>query len=91
MPNLANRLSVHILHDLAKNCPKTIHAMASWMDAAAFWLADLASHPRTPDQAAFMIGLLGMSLATNLGITLPEACQMLKDETRFHQLQKELS
>lgn len=88
---LNNRLSVHILRDLSASCPKTIHALSNWMDHAAFWLADLSSHPRTPDQASFMIGLLGMSLSTNLGVSLPEACQMLKDETRLHQLQKELS
>jgi hypothetical protein len=88
---LANRLSVHVLHDLTANCPRTILALESWMDHCAFWLADLASHPATPDQINFMIGLLALGLAKNMGWTLPEASNLLRDEMVMYQLNKELS
>ena len=90
-PTLANRLAVYACHDLVKFCPKTVQAMASWLEHSGFWLAELSAHPRTPDQAAFMIGLLGLALAPNMGVSLPEACRVLRDEMALQQAQRMFS
>lgn len=89
MPHLANRLAVHICHDLAKHAPQTLHALDNWLDHCGFWLAQLAACPRTPDQAQFMVGLLGLSLSREMDLTLPDACQVLRDHMKLHLLTKE--
>lgn len=90
-PTLATRLAVYACHDLVKFCPKTVQAMAAWMDQAGFWLAELSAHPRTPDQSAFMIGLLGLALAPNMGVTFEEAKRVLIDEMALQQAQRMLT
>jgi hypothetical protein len=87
---LANRLSVHVLHDLASTCPKSVLSVERWLEHVAFWLADLASHPNTPDQVHFMIGHMGVAMSTHLGWPLQDACRELKDQLQLHQLNKEL-
>ena len=47
---LATRLPVYVLRDLAGSCPSTLHALDNWLDQTGFWLADIAQHPKTPDQ-----------------------------------------
>lgn len=89
MPHLANRLAVHICHDLAKHAPKTLHALENWLDHCGFWLAELARCPRRPDQVPFMVGLLGLSLSREMDLTLPDACQVLRDHMKLHLLTKE--
>ena len=88
-PTLANRLATHICHDLAKRAPKTLHALDSWLDHCGFWLAELARCPRTPDQVQFMVGLMGLSLSREMNLSLPDACQVLRDHLKLHQLIKE--
>lgn len=39
----------------------------------------------------FMIGLLGLALAPNMGVSLPEACRMLKEEMALRQAQRQLT
>lgn len=91
MTTLANRLAVYACHDLVKFCPKTVQAMAAWLDQAGFWLAELASCAKTPDQAPFMIGLLGLALAPNMGVTFEEAKRVLIDEMALRQAQRMFS
>lgn len=88
-PTLANRLAVHICHDLAKHAPKTLHALDNWLDHCGCWLAELARCPRRPDQVPFMVGLLGLSLSREMDLTLPDACQVLRDHMKLHLLTKE--
>lgn len=88
-PTLATRLAVHACHDLASECPKTIYAMANWLEHTGFWLAELSEHPRTPDQVAFMTGLLGLALAPNMGVCLAEACRVLRDEMVLQQVKRQ--
>lgn len=90
-PRLATRLAVHACHDLASDCPKTIHALTNWLEHAGFWLAELSEHPRSPDQVSFMIGLLGLALAPTMGCSLPEACQTLKDELALQLVKRQLT
>lgn len=87
-PTLANRLAVYACHDLVKVCPKTIQAMAEWLDHAGFWLAELSTCPKTHDQVPFMIGLLGMALAPNMGVAFGEANRVLRDEMALKQAQR---
>lgn len=87
-PTLANRLAVYACHDLVKFCPKTVQAMAAWLDQAGFWLAELASCAKTPDQAPFMVGLLAMALAPNMGVSFTEATRVLRDEMALQQAQR---
>jgi hypothetical protein len=87
---LANRLSTHVLLDLATACPKSLLACESWIEHCTFWLADLAKHPATPDQVMYMIGFLGNSMALNLQWPLADACRELKDQLQLRQLNKEL-
>lgn len=89
MPNLANRLSVHICHDLATHAPKTLHALDNWLDQCGFWLADLSRHLRTQDQLQFMVGLLGLALSREMSLTVPDACQVIRDHMKLHVLTKE--
>lgn len=91
MSTLATRLAVYACKDLVKYCPKTVQAMASWLEHAGFWLAELSTYPRTPDQVAFMIGLLGLALAPNMGVSLPEACRVLKDEMALQLATRQLT
>lgn len=89
-PTLANRLATHLCHDLSLHAPKTLHALDSWLDHCGFWLAELARCPRTPDQVAFMTGLLGLALSREMHLTLPDACQVLRDHMKLHLLTKEV-
>lgn len=89
--SLANRLSVYALRDLSSHPPLDLNAAKTWLDHCGFWLADLATHPRTPDQLPFMIGLLAMAMRTHLPKwPQQEACNTITEYLRLHQLTKEL-
>lgn len=90
-PKLSTRLAVYACHDLVKECPKTLHAMANWIDHAGFWLAELSTCPRTPEQVGFMIGLLGMALAPNMGVSFDEAKRVLQEEMAIQLAQRQFT
>ena len=87
---LANRLSVHILKDLAANAPKTLLAVDSWMEHVAFWLHDLNKHQATKDQVPFMVGFLGLALAREAGWQRLEACRIIKEHLVYQQIKEQI-
>ena len=86
MPNLANRLAVHACLDLEKSCPLTIKATVHWLHQVGFWLAELSRHPASPDQLWAMVGRLAQPYAWAMGMSLPQACQVLKEHLILHQM-----
>lgn len=86
MPCLRNRLAVSACLDLAKHCPRTVLAMPHWLDQVGFWLADLSVRPTTPDQVWGMIGQVAHPYAWAMGMSWPEACQVVKEQMALHQL-----
>jgi len=87
---LANRLSVHVLKDLAAAAPRTLGAVDNWMEHVAFWLHDLHKHQATPDQVSFMVGFLGLALAREAGWQRVEACRMIKEHLVYQQIKEQI-
>lgn len=90
MPTLANRLAVHVLRDLNKNCPRTIHALENWIDQCGFWLAELLPHQVDSAQVAMQIALLDLALKREQGFQMANAIPLLKESMRLHQAANEL-
>ena len=90
MPHLANRLAVHVLRDLNKNCPRTIHALENWIDQCGFWLAELLPHQVDSAQVATQIALLDLALKREQGFQMANAIPLLKESMRVHQAANEL-
>lgn len=90
MPHLANRLAVHVLRDLNKSCPKTIHALENWIDQCGFWLAELLPHQVDSAQVAMQIALLDLALKREQGFQLANAIHLLKESMRLHQAANDL-
>ena len=91
MSTLATRLAVYACKDLAAHCPETIEAICYWTDHAADWLTEVAADPRARHEVPRLIGPLGLALAPKLGVSLPEACRMLKEEMALRQAQRQLT
>ena len=89
-PSLANRLAVHVLRDLNKNCPRTIHALENWIDQCGFWLAELLPHQVDSAQVATQIALLDLALKREQGFQMANAIPLLKESMRVHQAANEL-
>jgi hypothetical protein len=85
---LANRLAVHILHDLNRNCPRTILALYNWLDHVGFWLAELGDHARNNEQIAYMISLLALNLSSVMGCSIQDARLLLRDEMVIKQAER---
>lgn len=90
MPHLANRLAVHVLRDLNKNCPRTIHALENWIDQCGFWLAELLPHQVDSAQVSMQIALLDLALKREQGFQMANAIPLLKESMRLHQAANEL-
>lgn len=90
MPTLANRLAVHVLRDLNKNCPRTIHALENWIDQCGFWLAELLPHQVDSAQVAMQIALLDLALKREQGFQMENAIPLLKESMRVHQAANDL-
>lgn len=90
-PTLATRLAVHVLRDLNKSCPKTIHALENWVDQCGFWLADLVTHQVDSAQVAMQIALLDLALKREQEDFQPTTIiALLKESMREHQATNEL-
>jgi len=90
-PTLANRLAVHVLRDLNKNCPKTIHALENWIDQCGFWLAELLPHQVDSAQVAFQIALLDLALKREQAdFHMANCIPLLKESMRLHQAANDL-
>ena len=90
VPTLANRLAVHVLRDLNKSAPRTIHALENWIDQCGFWLAELLPHQVDSAQVAFQIALLDMALKREQGFQMANAIPLLKESMRLHQAANDL-
>ena len=90
-PTLANRLAVHVLRDLNKSAPRTIHALENWIDQCGFWLADLITHQVDNAQVATQIALLDLALKREQSdFHMANCIPLLKESMRLHQAANEL-
>ena len=86
---LHTRLATYACLDLVKSCPLTTGATVYWLHQAGFWLAELSRQPATDDQLWAMVGRLAQPYAWAMGMSVPQACQVLKEHMRLHQLTRQ--
>lgn len=87
--SLQTRLDTHACLDLEKSCPLTTGATVHWLHQAGFWLAELSRQPATPDQLWAMVVRLAHPYAWAMGMSIPQACQVLKEHMTIHQILKD--
>lgn len=87
--SLHTRLATFACKDLAANCPKTTGGTIDWLHHAGFWLAELSAQPASPDQVWALVGVMAHPYAWTMGMTWPDACQVLKEHMKLHQLTRQ--